>query len=342
MRNKRFIALVLIICLIFPIIVFAETVVLKSGKTVEGKLIEKTDKYIKIDFQGVPLTYFSDEIESVDRVNIDGTEKRVNIQPTIFKAGINLRATGYDWVKYSQDEKLKFIEGLFAISRLDKSEYSIEKGVELLDAYYHAAHKKAQGGPDSNEDKFFSVPCIIAFGNFRGVKKVLLSKESEWGIEALRESAKNESPVEVDWEKIDTKLYNDLKKGSGKDDAEIYQAMADSYLKYENLDRARRYFKKAVELNPKLYESWYNLGIFNSNNDEGKEYLKKAIEVNPDYPPSYFLLAQAYWMNRRCKEAIPLLEKYLELAKEDPNEISLTRVAKKNLEEMRSGKNCRD
>jgi len=46
--------------------VYAETIVLKSGKTVEGKLIEKTDKYIKIDFQGVPLAYPFDEIQSIN------------------------------------------------------------------------------------------------------------------------------------------------------------------------------------------------------------------------------------------------------------------------------------
>ena len=45
---------------------FAETVILKSGKTTEGKIIEKTDKYIKIDIQGVPITYFNDEIKSID------------------------------------------------------------------------------------------------------------------------------------------------------------------------------------------------------------------------------------------------------------------------------------
>ena len=45
---------------------YAETVILKSGKTVEGKLIEKTNMYIKIDLQGVPVTYFLDEIESID------------------------------------------------------------------------------------------------------------------------------------------------------------------------------------------------------------------------------------------------------------------------------------
>ncbi|MDO8489205.1 MAG: hypothetical protein Q7S42_03735 [Candidatus Omnitrophota bacterium] len=62
--KKRF--LILLLVLGFPISIFAETIILKSGKTVEGKIIEKTDKYIKIDFQSVPLTYFTDEIESID------------------------------------------------------------------------------------------------------------------------------------------------------------------------------------------------------------------------------------------------------------------------------------
>lgn len=48
--------------------VCAEAIVLKSGKTIEGKLLEKTDEYIKIDFQGVPLRYYFDEIDSIDGV----------------------------------------------------------------------------------------------------------------------------------------------------------------------------------------------------------------------------------------------------------------------------------
>jgi len=64
-KMKKRMLLILLLVLCFPISIFAETIVLKSGQSVEGKLIEKTDKYIKIDFQGVPLTYFLDEIESV-------------------------------------------------------------------------------------------------------------------------------------------------------------------------------------------------------------------------------------------------------------------------------------
>jgi hypothetical protein len=66
MKKKKLIIFVLVTCLYFPISTFAETIGLKSGKTVEGKIIEKNDEYIKIDFQGVSLTYYNDEIESID------------------------------------------------------------------------------------------------------------------------------------------------------------------------------------------------------------------------------------------------------------------------------------
>ncbi len=47
-------------------LVFAETIVLKSGKQIEGKIIEKTDQYLKIEIEGIPVTYWLDEIERVD------------------------------------------------------------------------------------------------------------------------------------------------------------------------------------------------------------------------------------------------------------------------------------
>ncbi|MFH1198809.1 MAG: DUF2059 domain-containing protein [Candidatus Omnitrophota bacterium] len=45
---------------------FAETVVLKSGQKIEGKITENTDKYIKINFSGVELTYYKDQIAQID------------------------------------------------------------------------------------------------------------------------------------------------------------------------------------------------------------------------------------------------------------------------------------
>ena len=45
----------------------AEVIHLKSGKTVEGKILEKTDKYVRIDFLGVKLTYYLDEIDHIEK-----------------------------------------------------------------------------------------------------------------------------------------------------------------------------------------------------------------------------------------------------------------------------------
>ncbi len=39
---------------------------LKDGKKIEGKLIEKTDKYVKIDFYGTVITYYNDEIDRIE------------------------------------------------------------------------------------------------------------------------------------------------------------------------------------------------------------------------------------------------------------------------------------
>lgn len=73
---------------------FAETVVFKSGKTIEAKIIEKTNKSIKVDIEGIPLTYYLEDIESIDgkkivpvsSENID-SKKVVTTQAVVVPAG---------------------------------------------------------------------------------------------------------------------------------------------------------------------------------------------------------------------------------------------------------------
>jgi len=66
-------ALLLILFLTMSLPLSAETTILKSGKTVKGKIIERTDEYIKIDFHGVPLTRYLEDIESIDGVKVQTT-----------------------------------------------------------------------------------------------------------------------------------------------------------------------------------------------------------------------------------------------------------------------------
>jgi hypothetical protein len=54
-----------VFCLFFQGLCLSDTVLLKSGQKVEGRIVEKTDKYVKLDFFGVDLVYYNDEVASI-------------------------------------------------------------------------------------------------------------------------------------------------------------------------------------------------------------------------------------------------------------------------------------
>ena len=62
---------------------------LKTGMRVEGKIVEKTDEFVKIELEGVVLTYYADEIESVDDrsgpVMLDTNKRKTSLGENISK-----------------------------------------------------------------------------------------------------------------------------------------------------------------------------------------------------------------------------------------------------------------
>lgn len=78
--NKK-IVLVLLFILSVSIIsnVFADTIILKSGQEVEGKIIEKTDEKVVLDVFGVKVPYFNDEIKSIN----GGSTKVISSQSSL-------------------------------------------------------------------------------------------------------------------------------------------------------------------------------------------------------------------------------------------------------------------
>jgi len=59
---SKVIFIFLIFVFSFTFLSRAETIKLKNGKTVEAKIIEKTDNYIKLDINSIPITYYFDEL----------------------------------------------------------------------------------------------------------------------------------------------------------------------------------------------------------------------------------------------------------------------------------------
>ncbi len=58
---------------------FADTLILKSGRRIEGKIIEQTEEYIKINIQGISVTYYRDEIaefNALPKTTIDFSSSR--------------------------------------------------------------------------------------------------------------------------------------------------------------------------------------------------------------------------------------------------------------------------
>ena len=47
-------------------ICFADTIYLKSGRVVKGEILEKTANQIKINANGMTLTYYADEVDRVE------------------------------------------------------------------------------------------------------------------------------------------------------------------------------------------------------------------------------------------------------------------------------------
>jgi hypothetical protein len=54
------------VCLMFCSVSHAATVSLKNGSTVSGRIIERTADAVKLDVSGVTLTYYNDEIQTID------------------------------------------------------------------------------------------------------------------------------------------------------------------------------------------------------------------------------------------------------------------------------------
>lgn len=64
MRGKPILFLNLILSSVISF-AFADTIILKNGETVEGKIVEQTQDFVKVDFEGVVIPYFKDEIKQL-------------------------------------------------------------------------------------------------------------------------------------------------------------------------------------------------------------------------------------------------------------------------------------
>ena len=103
--------------------------------------------------------------------------------------------------------------------------------------------------------------------------------------------------------------------------------------------KARSYFDKALQLEPKLgwtYVSLARLAARKGNNEEAAKQYSRAIEANPDFTPAYGYLADIYEQMGRAEEALTLRRQVL---KRDSTSSGATMVM---LDLARKGKTLND
>src|SRR3989338_7722509 len=64
-----------------PVLVRAEMIHLKDGKRIEAAIIRRDEKSVTVDWYGVPITYWQDEIEQIEEGAATGTTQILHPQP---------------------------------------------------------------------------------------------------------------------------------------------------------------------------------------------------------------------------------------------------------------------
>jgi len=112
----------------------AETIVLRSGKRIEAKILEKTKEYIKIDYKPSPLYYNWDSIDTVDGQPVPGRKPRAKPQPVPQEAAAPASSpAGNQQMQALLEAKDKEIESLH--SRLKEDQKIREDFDRLKQAY---------------------------------------------------------------------------------------------------------------------------------------------------------------------------------------------------------------
>ncbi len=73
--------LIFIFLILLSTSVYAETINLKNGQTITGKILEKDAQSIKVDSNGMTMTYYMDEIKDIDGKSAEAPAPVKSVQP---------------------------------------------------------------------------------------------------------------------------------------------------------------------------------------------------------------------------------------------------------------------
>ena len=144
MKN-RFVLISFIFCMGSS--VFADTIELKNGQTINAKVISQDDQKIQVDFNGVPLTYWMDEIKTISAAAAPGISDKGTEEQVLTPQGIDA---------FQKDQKVPVCDFLYNLP-ISKAELLI-----LHDVVYNGwKDGSAEAILQNNKDVLSRVKEII-------------------------------------------------------------------------------------------------------------------------------------------------------------------------------------
>lgn len=228
-----------ILFLFFPKASWAETVILKSGKIIEGKIVEKTGQYIKIEVDGMPLYYERKFIADIDENKKDllltesgclkkglerASEARFEEAGEEFKKGLSLFPDSHNL-----KQALRLVEGV--INGTLKREYALH----ILKGSYYLMNARTEEALPEFKSALEDNPNADLY-YYLGVCYYASGKYAE-AIEYLKKAA----------EEI-------------KGDDQLFYDLGISHYALRRYPEAVAYLEKALEINPQSAEAYGVLG----------------------------------------------------------------------------------
>jgi len=229
-------------------IIPAETIKLKNGQIVEGKIIERTDKYLKVDLYGASVVYYLEEIDKIDESQtVDSEKPAKSLTPTDIESQnemiINSAAANLDKATFAFNKAIS-ADPDNAVAYNNMGVISAKAGnfQEALNYYKKAAEMKSDyADPYNNMGALY---CSL------GNNEVAIDSYSK----ALAIDSNNK-PTN----------YN----------------LANLYAFKKDNENAIFYYQKVIEIDPDFAKAYANIGIILDSlgrKEEAKEYFTKAAE----------------------------------------------------------------
>ena len=309
MKKEGRIILVLAICLSFAYPALAETIILKSGQKIEGKIIEKTNRYILIQSQGAPARCLVDDIKSIEGDKLDSEKKDSGALDN--KKGEAAKEALDRGFAYAEKQKLDE-----AIAEFNKAIEINPNYVEAYQARSVAYLEKNNLDKVSEEEKLFGKLGLVANPNFNEIlmKKFPANNYCLQGTIYLNNKAYDMAIINFNKALEINPNFGMayLLRGSaylGKGSAEKKDG-----LDYHNsVEQSILDFQETIEIFPNHAQGYLGLATaYLALKEIDKEifYLNKVIELsqesssnNPNLGKTYKLRAEAYFAKQQFDKA---------------------------------------